>query len=48
MADLPVSGAIDPGTFPFLVVNLHGRGATGSLKVAGPSYQKAVYFRGGC
>ena len=47
MADLPVSGAIDPATFPFLVVDLHRRSATGSLKVAGPSYQKALYFRAG-
>jgi hypothetical protein len=43
----PVSGAIDPQAFPFLIVDLHQRGATGSLKVEGPSYQKALYFRGG-
>lgn len=43
----PVSGTIDPSSFPFLIVDLHERGATGSLKVEGPSYQKALYFRGG-
>jgi hypothetical protein len=47
MADLPVGGGIDPGSFPFLVADLHRKGATGSLKVAGPSYQKALYFRSG-
>jgi hypothetical protein len=47
MGELPVGGAIDPRTFPFQVVDLHAKGATGSLKVAGPSYQKALYFRGG-
>ena len=33
--------------FPFLLVDLHRHGATGSLKVEGPSYQKALYFRAG-
>jgi hypothetical protein len=43
----PISGPIDPQAFPFLLVDLHQNGATGSLKVEGPSYQKALYFRGG-
>src|SRR5260221_4232855 len=43
----PVSGNIDPTTFPFLLMDLHRRGATGSLKVEGPSHPKALYFRGG-
>src|SRR4029450_5421476 len=43
----PISGQIDPKAFPFLLVDLHRNGATGSLKVEGPSYQKALYFRGG-
>src|SRR2546422_9944171 len=43
----PTSGNIDPTTFPFLLMDLHRRGATGSLKVEGPSYHKALYFRGG-
>ncbi|MET0556434.1 MAG: DUF4388 domain-containing protein [Vicinamibacteria bacterium] len=48
MADAsPISGLIDPKAFPFLLVDLHRNGATGSLKVDGPSYQKALYFRGG-
>ncbi len=48
MADaFPLSGEIDAKAFPFLLAHLHRRGATGSLKVDGPSYQKAVYFRGG-
>ena len=48
MADAsPISGLIDPKAFPFLLVDLHRHGATGSLKVEGPSYQKALYFRGG-
>src|SRR5262245_63391123 len=48
MADaLPISGSIDPKAFPFLLMDLHRQGATGSLKVEGPSYQKALYFRGG-
>ncbi len=48
MADaFPISGQIDPKAFPFLLVDLHRNGATGSLKVEGPSYQKALYFRGG-
>jgi len=47
MADVPISGTIDPSAFPFLLVDLHRHGATGSLKVAGPSYQKALYFRAG-
>jgi hypothetical protein len=44
---LPISGSIDPKAFPFLLMDLHHHGATGSLKVAGPTYQKALYFRGG-
>jgi len=47
MADVPSSGTIDPSAFPFLLIDLHRNGATGSLKVAGPSYQKALYFRAG-
>jgi Domain of unknown function (DUF4388) len=48
MADaLPLSGGIDPKTFPFVIAQLHRQAATGSLKVDGPSYQKAIYFRGG-
>jgi hypothetical protein len=43
----PASGNIDPTTFPFLLMDLHRRGATGSLKVEGPSHPKALYFRGG-
>ena len=43
----PSAGSIDPKAFPFLLVDLHRHGATGSLKVDGPSYQKALYFRGG-
>jgi hypothetical protein len=43
----PISGSIDPKSFPFLLTNLHRNGATGSLKVEGPSYQKAIYFRAG-
>src|SRR5947207_13625746 len=43
----PISGQIDPKAFPFLVVQLHRRGATGSLKVEGPTYHKALYFRAG-
>jgi len=43
----PLSGQIDPKAFPFVVVQLHRGGATGSLKVEGPSYHKALYFRGG-
>jgi hypothetical protein len=44
---LPISGNIDPKTFPFLLMDLHRQGATGSLKVGGPTYQKALYFRSG-
>ena len=48
MADaFPISGPVDPKTFPSLVVQLHRSGATGSLKVEGPSYHKALYFRTG-
>ena len=43
----PVSGNIDPAEFPHLLVDLHRRGATGSLKVTGPHHPKALYFRGG-
>jgi hypothetical protein len=43
----PNSGNIDPKVFPFLLMDLHRRGATGSLKVDGPAYPKALYLRGG-
>lgn len=43
----PIGGSIDPQAFPFLLVDLHRSGATGSLKVEGPAYQKALYFRTG-
>ena len=43
----PIGGQIDPKGFPFLLTDLHRHGATGSLKVDGPSYQKALYFRAG-
>jgi hypothetical protein len=43
----PISGSIDPKAFPYLLMDLHRHGATGSLKVEGPSYQKALYFRSG-
>jgi hypothetical protein len=44
---LPIGGNVDPKTFPFLLMDLHRQGATGSLKVEGPTYQKALYFRSG-
>jgi hypothetical protein len=48
MADtFPVSGNIDPTSFPHLLVDLHRQGATGSLKINGPVHPKALYFRGG-
>ncbi len=48
MADaFPISGNIDAKAFPFLVMDLHRNGATGSLKVEGPSYQKQLYYRSG-
>ena len=43
----PLEGAIDPASFPYLVFNLHRQSATGSLKVQGPAYHKALYFRSG-
>ena len=43
----PVSGNIEPLTFPFLLVDLHRHGATGSLKVSGAAHPKALYFRAG-
>jgi len=43
----PISGQIDPKAFPFLLMDLNRHGATGSLKVEGPSYQKALYYRNG-
>jgi hypothetical protein len=43
----PVSGNIEPLTFPFLLVDLHRHGATGSLKVTGATHPKALYFRAG-
>ncbi len=45
--EFPISGSIDPASFPFLLANLHQQGATGSLKVDGATYQKALYFRSG-
>jgi hypothetical protein len=47
MAEFPISGQIDSRAFPSLLMDLHRHGATGSLKVEGPSYQKALYYRGG-
>jgi hypothetical protein len=47
VGSFPVSGNIDAKTFPFLVMDLHHHGATGSLKVDGPTYQKALYVRAG-
>jgi septal ring-binding cell division protein DamX len=43
----PVSGNIEPASFPHLLVDLHRHGATGSLKVTGPVHPKALYFRSG-
>jgi hypothetical protein len=43
----PISGSIDPRTFPLVLMSLHRNGVTGSLKVDGPTYQKALYFRSG-
>ncbi|HXK10241.1 MAG TPA: DUF4388 domain-containing protein [Vicinamibacteria bacterium] len=43
----PVSGNIEPASFPHLLVDLHRHGATGSLKVTGPVHPKALYFRAG-
>src|SRR5512136_1432779 len=43
----PVSGNIEPASFPHLLVDLHRHGATGSLKVNGPQHPKHLYFRGG-
>jgi septal ring-binding cell division protein DamX len=43
----PINGNIDPKSFPFLLMDLHRQGATGSLKVEGPSYPKALYYRSG-
>ncbi len=43
----PVSGNIEPASFPHLLVDLHRHEATGSLKVTGPVHPKALYFRGG-
>ncbi len=43
----PLSGDIDPKAFPHLILQLHNGQATGSLKVEGPSYQKALYLRSG-
>ena len=47
MAEAFPSAGTSTQTFPFLLADLHRHGATGSLKVEGPSYQKALYFRGG-
>ncbi len=43
----PISGSIDPRTFPLVLMSLHRNGVTGSLKVEGTTYQKALYFRSG-
>jgi septal ring-binding cell division protein DamX len=43
----PISGNIEPKSFPFLLMDLHRQGATGSLKVEGPSHPKALYYRSG-
>jgi uncharacterized protein DUF4388 len=43
----PVSGNIEPTSFPHLLVDLHRHGATGSLKVNGPLHPKHLYFRAG-
>jgi hypothetical protein len=43
--EVPISGQIDPKSFPFLLMDLHRKSATGSLKLDGPTYQKALYFR---
>jgi hypothetical protein len=43
----PVSGNIEPLAFPYLLVDLHRHGATGSLKVTGAMHPKALYFRAG-
>ena len=38
----PVSGNIEPASFPHLLVDLHRHGATGSLKVTGPVENPSV------
>jgi hypothetical protein len=43
----PVSGNIEPASFPHLLVDLHRHGATGSLKVTGPVHPKQLFFRAG-
>ena len=43
----PVSGNIEPASFPHLLVDLHRHGATGSLKANGPAYPKQLFFRAG-
>jgi hypothetical protein len=43
----PVSGNIEPASFPHLLVDLHRHGATGSLKVNGPVHPKQLFFRAG-
>jgi hypothetical protein len=43
----PVSGNIEPASFPHLLVDLHRHGATGSLKVTGAVHPKQLFFRGG-
>lgn len=47
MERFPSTGTIAPGSFPRLVADLHRHGATGSLKVDGPTHHKALYFRNG-
>jgi hypothetical protein len=44
----PVSGNIEPASFPHLLVDLHRHAATGSLKVTDAAHPtKALYFRSG-
>lgn len=47
MNPFPASGTIAPGSFPRLVADLYRHGATGSLRVEGTTYRKALYFRNG-
>ena len=43
----PVSGNIEPASFPHLLVDLHRHGATGSLKVTGPVHPEGSLLPGG-
>ena len=47
MDPFPFNGTIAPGSFPRFVADLYRHGATGSLKVEGTTYRKALYFRNG-